>query len=138
MDRIIASGDTKDGVTKVFDGLAATQRATLSLPFRDIIFGTRPYSEQTINRDTTYVYDAGKPVYEITDDKGNVYVMQTFAEIVDQDLTMDQLAGLGSRLELPRGWSYGTRVLDAELQLTAAGEAHLIQDVLQNSYQRRN
>jgi hypothetical protein len=138
MDHIIASGATKEGETKTFDGLAATQRATLSLPFRDIIFGSRPYSEKTINRDTTYVYDAGKPVYEITDDDGNVYVMQTFAEIVDKDLTMDQLAGLGERLKLPRGWSYGMRVLDTEMQLTASGEAYLIQDELQNSYQRRN
>jgi hypothetical protein len=138
MDHIIASGDTKDGATKVFAGLAATQRATLSLPFRDIIFGSRPYSEKTINRDTTYVYDAGKPVYEITDDDGNVYVMQTYAEIVDKDLTMDDLATLGERLKLPRGWSYAARTLDAELQLTASGEAYLIQDELQNSYQRRN
>ena len=119
MDRIIGSGETMDGTTKVFDGLAATQRATLSLPFRDILFGSKPYSEKTINRDTTYIYDAGKPVYEITDDKGNVYVMQTFAEIVDKDLAMDDLAGLGARLKLPRGWSYATRVLDAEMQLTA-------------------
>jgi hypothetical protein len=138
MDHIIAAGETKDGATKTFDGLAATQRATLSLPFRDIIFGSRPYSEKTINRDTTYVYDAGKPVFEITDDDGNVYVMQTFAETVDKTLTMDQLAGLGDRLKLPRGWSYASRVLDAELQLTASGEAYLIQDELQNSYQRRN
>jgi hypothetical protein len=138
MDRIIGSGATKDGETKVFDGLAATQRATLSLPFRDIVFGSRPYSEKTINRDTTYIYDAGKPVYEISDDKGNIYVMQTFAEIVDKDLAMDDLAGLGTRLKLPRGWTYATRVLDAEMQLTAKGEAFLIQDELQNSYQRRN
>ncbi len=138
MDRIIGSGETKDGETKVFDGLAATQRATLSLPFRDILFGSRPYSEKTINRDTTYIYDAGKPVYEITDDNGNVYVMQTFAEIVDKDLAMDDLAGLGERLKLPRGWSYAARVLDTEMQLTASGEAYLIQDELQNSYQRRN
>lgn len=137
MDRIIAAGDTKDGATKVFDGLAATQRATLSLPFRDIIFGSRPYSEKTVIRDTTYVYDAGKPVYEITDGDGDVYVMQTFAEIVDKELTMDDLATLGERLKLPRGWSYGTRVLDDEMRLTASGEAYLIQDELQNSYQRR-
>ena len=43
-----------------------------------------------------------------------------------------------ARLKLPRGWSYAARVLDAEMQLTAKGEAFLIQDELQNSYQRRN
>jgi len=138
MDRIGATGATKDGVTKTFDGLAATQRATLSLPFRDLLLGHRAYVVRTVNRETTYVYEAGKPVYEITDDEGRVYVMQTFAEIVDKTLTMDDLATLGTKLKLPDGWTYSTRVLDADLELTAAGEAYLIQDDLQNSYQRRN
>jgi hypothetical protein len=138
MDRIIAGGATKDGATRSFDGLEATQRATLTLPFRDIVFGSRPYSVKTVNRETTYVYDAGKPVYEIIDDTGRVYVMQTFAEIVDKTLTMDDLAGLGARLKLPDGWRYATRTLDSEMRLTASGEAFLIQDDLQNSYQRRD
>lgn len=138
MDSISATGATKDGVTKTFDGLAATQRATVSLPFRDLIFGSRAYVVRTIHRETTYLYEAGKPVYEITDDAGHVYVMQTFAEIVDKTLTMDDLPGLGARLKLPEGWTYSTRVLDADLTLTADGEAYLIQDDLQNSYQRRN
>lgn len=138
MDSISATGATKDGATKTFEGLAATQRATLSLPFRDLISGHRPYAVRTVNRETTYLYEAGKPVYEITDDEGRVYVMQTFAEIVDKTLTMDDLAGLGARLKLPDGWTYATRVLDADLELTASGEAYLIQDDLQNSYQRRN
>ncbi len=138
MDSIAATGATKDGVTKTFDGLAATQRATLSLPFRDLLFGHRAYVVRTIERETTYLYQAGKPVYEITDDEGRVYVMQTFAEIVDKTLTMDDLATLGTKLKLPDGWTYSTRVLDADLELTAAGEAYLIQDDLQNSYQRRN
>ena len=138
MDSIRATGATKDGVTKTFDGLAATQRATLSLPFRDLLFGHRAYVVRTIERETTYVYEAGKPIYEITDDQGRVYVMQTFAEIVDKTLTMDDLATLGAKLKLPDGWTYSTRVLDADLELTANGEAYLIQDDLQNSYQRRN
>lgn len=138
MDRIVASGATKEGKTRTFDGLAATQRATLALPLRDILFGARPYVERTVHRDTTYVYDAGKPVYEITDEKGRTYVMQTFADIVDKRLTMDDLPGLGQRLKLPAGWRYATRILDSEMRLTAKGEAFLIQDDLQNSYQRRD
>jgi len=138
MDRIIAAGATREGKTRMFDGLAATQRATLALPLRDILFGARPYVERTVKRDTTYVYDAGKPVYEITDDKGRTYVMQTFADIVDRHLTMEDLPDLGQRLKLPTGWRYATRVLDREMRLTAKGEAFLIQDDLQNSYQRRD
>lgn len=138
MDRIVAAGATKEGKTRTFDGLAATQRATLALPLRDILFGARPYTERTVKRDTTYVYDAGKPVYEITDDKGRTYVMQTFADIVDKNLAMADLPGLGSRLKLPAGWRYATRILDREMRLTATGEAFLVQDDLQNSYQRRD
>lgn len=138
MDRIGAGGATATGATKNFDGLAATQRATFTLPIRDVLFGSKPYAVHTIERSTTYTFDAGKPVYEITDADGHVYVMQTFAQIVDKTLSMDDLAGLGSRLKLPEGWTYASRTPDADLILTAAGEAFLIQDDLQNSYQRRN
>jgi len=138
MDRIEAAGATAAGATKTFAGLAMTQRATLSLPARDLMMPHRPYATRTIDRETTYVFDAGKPVYEITDADGGVYVMQTFAQIVDKALTIDDLAGLGGRLKLPDGWRYGVRTLDAPLRLTAAGEATLIQDELQNSYQKRN
>lgn len=138
MDTIRASGATADGPTKTFGDLVMTQRATISLPLRDILAPHQPYETRTIDRDTTYVFDAGKPVYEITDADGGVYVMQTYAQIVDETLTIDDLAGLGARLKLPDGWSYGTRVPDAPLTLTAAGKATLIQDELQNSYQKRN
>ena len=138
MDRIIAEGATKDGETRELGGLTMTERATLSLPLRDLIFGSRPYSDRTVMRDTTYVYDAGKPVYEITDRDGSVYVMQTFSQMLDSDLDMEDLPDIGSRLDLPRGWSYASRVLDEEMRLTASGTATVIQDDLENTYQRRD
>ena len=41
-----------------------------------------------------------------------------------------------SRLKLPPGWSYRSRILDQDLVASASGEATIIQDDLQNTYQR--
>ena len=62
--------------------------------------------------------------------------MQSYAQIVDPKLSYDQLPGLGSRLKLPTGWKYLPVTLDADLKMHAAGEAYIVQDDLQNTYQR--
>ena len=63
--------------------------------------------------------------------------MQSYAHIVDATLTEDALAGLGPRLSLPAGWEYRPRQLTSELVVgTPGGEAHIIQDDFQNTYQR--
>jgi hypothetical protein len=61
--------------------------------------------------------------------------MQSYAEIVDPGLRMADLANLGSRLKLPRGWTFRTRVLSNPLTVTATGEARVVQDELENTYQ---
>jgi hypothetical protein len=61
--------------------------------------------------------------------------MQTWSQIVDRNLTLGDLAGLGSRLRLPEGWSYETRTLTEPLVVdTTDREAHVLQDELTNSY----
>ena len=45
--------------------------------------------------------------------------MQSMAQFVDESLTLDDLPTLGSRLELPEGWAYQARTLDADLVLIA-------------------
>ena len=62
--------------------------------------------------------------------------MQAYAQIIDPKLSYDDLAGLGSRLTLPSGWTYRSRILDQDLVASASGEATIIQDDLQNTYQR--
>jgi hypothetical protein len=49
---------------------------------------------------------------------------------------MADLKNLAARLRLPAGWQYRTRVLDRDLMLRAKGTAHVLQDDLENSYQR--
>ena len=67
---------------------------------------------------------------------GSRYVMQTYAQIVDKDLRYDDLPKLGAKLKLPSGWSYSSSVPDKDLMLGAAGRATVVQDELENTYQK--
>jgi hypothetical protein len=62
--------------------------------------------------------------------------MQSYAQIRDPDLRIGQLPSLGDRLSLPEGWRYRTRRLQHDFVLRANGTATVIQDDLQNTYQR--
>jgi len=59
------------------------------------------------------------------------------AQIVDKEQTLDDLAGLGATLKLPKDWTYATRILDTDEELVATGVAYVLQDDLLNSYQRK-
>lgn len=95
-----------------------------------------PYAERTVNRDSEFEFRAGAEIYELLAPNGAIYVMQSYAQIVDPALTESDLAGLGARLTLPTGWSYRARTLDAPLLVTTRGEATVVQDELQNTYSR--
>jgi hypothetical protein len=61
--------------------------------------------------------------------------MQTWSQTVDKNLTLDDLPGLASRLNLPEGWSYRSRTLSSPLRVdTTNRDAHVTQDDLANSY----
>lgn len=112
--------------------------ATVDLPALTLLEGTKskPYVVRVINRTTDFLFNKGNRVYELVDPKGNVYAMQSYALIVDPTLTEPALEKLASRLHLPQGWSYRTRVLDADMHVRANGQAHVVQDELENTYQR--
>lgn len=136
IDGIVGRGSSVANTPTAFGDLQMTQRATLE---RKLLGGMKEqnYVPQEVDRDTVFVFGAGKPVFELTDPDGNVYMMQSYAQIVDSSLTLADLAGLGSRLSLPKGWSFSTRTLDAEYRLEADGVAYVVRDELQNTYQRR-
>jgi haloalkane dehalogenase len=94
-----------------------------------------PYKPNYVQRQTTFRFKSGHRVFELHDDQGQAYVMQSFSRIEDANLTYEQLSDLGSRLTLPTGWTFSTRVLEQDLSVTATGTATVIQDDLTCSYQ---
>lgn len=111
--------------------LAATVELGVGLP------DARPYVERAVDRDTVFRFFAGSEIYELTDPFGQVYVMQSYSAQTDPTMTIDRLAGLGSALQLPEGWTYASRVLDADLDVLSTDDvAVVIRDDFANTYQR--
>ena len=96
------------------------------------------YIAATVVRTNTWRFQSGQRVHELIDIDGQVYIMQSFARIVDEALTYEGLETLGDRLTLPEGWRYRVRTLDSVLDVQAEGTAKVLQDELQNTYQLRS
>jgi hypothetical protein len=137
LDSIQASGSSQTGQTFTFGGIEMGLRATLTTPAGTPTVGDQFYVPNYVQRDTVWIYDAGKPIYELTDPQGNVYVMQSYAQIADRTLTIEQLPDLASKLTLPQGWGYKTETPSTELDLASNGLATVVNDNLYNSYQQR-
>lgn len=117
--------------TRSFGGIEMIEQATVQLSSNN----PQPYSVNKVDRRAVFTFDAGRPVFELVDADGRRWVMQTWSRVVDKNLTLDDLAGLGSRLSLPDGWRYETRTLTEPLVVdTTSTVAHVLQDELTNSY----
>ena len=73
--------------------------AGLHLPWRDLA-DRKPYTEHTVSRRTQFRFDAGARVCELVSPSGDLYVMQSYSQIVDRNLRMADLQSLRSRLKL--------------------------------------
>jgi hypothetical protein len=134
MDSITAAGATKAGKTIEAGGLQFTERASIDVGLMDLMH--RPYREVTIDRDTIYRFKAGNPVFMLEAPSGSRYAMQAYSQIVDKSLDYAGLSALGSRLKLPSGWRYTTLTPETDLVLGAKGTATVVQDELENTYQK--
>jgi hypothetical protein len=83
-----------------------------------------------------YVFEAGKPVFLLVAPDGARYAMQAYAQMIDKSLSYDDLPGLDVRLKLPKGWRYESMVPASDLVLGAHGEAIIVQDDLDDTYQK--
>ena len=137
MDEIQASGNTVNNVKQSFGGIEMNLRATIQLSLLKQFIGSKHYTPNEITRTTNFLYKAGSSIYELTSPAGDVYVMQSYSQIVNPALSMKDLPTLSQQLKLPAGWTYQSRVLDKDLSLLANGVAYVLQDNLANSYQRR-
>jgi len=137
LDRIVANELAGSGAVREFNGLEMRSIARIDLGAG--IPDRRPYAEVSVERDTEFRFAAGREVHELTAPDGSVYVMQSFSVEIDPTLTVDDLADLGPRLDLPEGWTFGSRVLEDELVVEDLdGRAVVVQDPLRNTYQLRS
>ncbi|MGB3474746.1 MAG: hypothetical protein WBA69_08175 [Mycobacterium sp.] len=117
--------------TKTFGGIEMIKQAQVALSSMT----PGPYTVNEVDRRAVFVFDAGEQVYELIDPDGRRWVMQTWSQVVDANLSRADLAGLADRLKLPPGWTYQARVLDTALRVDTTTEvARVLQDDLTNSY----
>ena len=121
-------------VIREFNGLPMRRIATVEFKPGDKPM-TSPYEERHVNRGAIFFWDAGTEVYELVRPDGVAYVMQALCTGVDASLTIENLPELGSKLQMPPGWTYRTRILDEDLIVDTSDHfATVVQDELENSY----
>lgn len=124
-----------NGEQKNIAGHPMNQPGILNLSTNDLK-NRAPYRIHQINRKTDYTYFKGQKIYELVSDKGEVYTMQAGSREIDKNLTINDLDNIGSRLKLPAGWKYQVLVLQADVTYKIDGTAYVIQDDLQDTYQK--
>jgi hypothetical protein len=129
------TGELPDRAPRTFGGLEMRQLATIAIAPGAVM--DAPYRERTINRNSRFTWRRGQEVYELTSADGVSYVMQSYAQLQDPNLSAEALPGLGARLALPTGWTYQARILTEDLVIDTPGQATVLQDELSNTYSRR-
>ena len=95
-----------------FGGLEARWAATLDpVLVAKEAQGTEPYKIFNPKKTQRMVYSKDKPVYELVDPDGHIYVLQAHEE----RFPMESLPTLGGQLKLPNGWQFRTRTLTEDL-----------------------
>jgi hypothetical protein len=119
-------------VVRVFGGIAMRRVATLELN-GDV---TRTfYKEHLVNRGAAWFFDPGTTIHTLTSPDDKTYAMQAYCVGIDASLREENLSDLATRLALPNGWRFASRVLDTELIVdTTADVAVVLQDELENTY----
>jgi hypothetical protein len=131
---VLDSASGTVGAEHAFGGMRMRKVATIPLR-RAADLATTPYTDRVIRRHTSWRWKRGRTVFELVAPGGDVYVMQSYAQIVDPKLSLAKLRRLGPRLTLPQGWRYRARTLRHPLVLKTRSQATIVQDDLKNTYQ---
>ncbi len=89
--------------TRTFGGIEMIEQATVQLSSNN----PAPYTVNTVDRRAVFTFDAGRPVFELVDADGKRWVMQTYSQVADKTLTLEDLPATGppvataGRLALP-------------------------------------
>jgi hypothetical protein len=133
MDSVDKEGVVADLPKEDFGGIEMYRQASVEIG--SLADATAPYAPRAVDRSAVFTFDEGRTVYELTAPDGSTYVMQTWSQQKDPSLEEGDLAELGDRLQVPEGWSYEPRTLDAPLRIvTTDVPAQVLQDDLGNSY----
>jgi hypothetical protein len=125
------------GKERDFNGLKARWVTWLNVPKEMSSHKSVAYKSITVERNTQFGFNKGKPVFILDDPEGNSWVMKSASLIRDPNQTYDSLKDLGSRLKPAPGWQFRVQMLDRDLVLTPDnGIAHITQDELGNTYDR--
>jgi hypothetical protein len=123
------------GETRTFGGIDArwAAHAPLSVVQKGAT-GGKPYAIYTPSKTQSMVYSKGKPVFELIDPEGHVYVLQAREE----NFPIPELAKLGDKLNPPKGWQYRSRILtdDLKLDLGPAQTIYAVGDDFHQYYTR--
>src|SRR3954451_9282804 len=115
---LMDSATASTGRVRSLHGMRMRKLATIPIHTAAELAQT-PYTDRTIKRTNTWRWNRGRTVFELVAPGGDVYVMQSYAQIKDPSLRLASLGSLGSRLKLPLGWRYRKRTLRHDLVLTA-------------------
>ena len=91
------------------------------------------YQVVPVNHSKSFTWCGGCETYQLTDANGESYIMQSYSQRIDPSLTETDLPNLGSRLNLPDGWSYAAVTLDADF-VFAGMIASVVSDEYENAY----
>jgi hypothetical protein len=105
-----------------FDGVMASWMA--KLPVKTLLENasmekTNAYQPGHIFRYDTFKYKKGTTVHLLDAADGGVFIMQSWTDHYNQDLTYENLKDLGPMYkQLPAGWKFRTKVLDTDLEVS--------------------
>lgn len=96
-----------------------------------------PYNWVQVSRKTNWTWNQGSTGYFLVDGSGNRFIMQSYSQMVDKNLTETDLPNLASKLtKLPAGWAFQAVKLDKPVNVTSGdlkfGVA--LSDELANTY----
>ena len=119
-------------ITKTFGGIEMIQQATVLLSSMN----PAPFTVNKVSRHTVFVFNAGEEVYELIDPHGRRWVMQTWSQVADPNLTRDDLPGLAEPAQSCRTGGATSRVCSPTSCGWTPGlsAAEVLQDNLTNSY----
>jgi hypothetical protein len=126
------------GDDRTFGGITGTWMGVVDAPTMVQATGQGSYDPGYIYRNNSFTFNKGSEVYMLDAPDGEVFVMQSFTRHWDPTLSEDQLAHLGSRLDLPGGWDFRAEMLEQDVEVSSAKHdnlAHVLQDNLHNVYQ---